>query len=563
MASKSTAQKLDDFSAQSSRLDIDIVRGLQEASIRTADIKWPDRRYYDDPTRFFLEILSLRPWSLQIEIMEAVRDFERVAVSSCHKIGKSLTEACLAFWWWAALPDSRVVMSATTAYQIKNVVWREVRTRARWASRGVCYHCRMLEQERISRRGFDDGRGIVCPHGTPITEEVHLDPAHGLLALDMRQIVGFTGRDAEAVAGVSSPNLLYLLDEASGIPDEIYAAIEGNRAGGAKVVLMGNPTRNDGEFYEAFHTKDYKRIMVSAYDCPNVKAGWRAVPGTMTRGWLEQKKEDWGEDSPEFIVRALGKFAVGEAGKTMSLALVTEAVDRWYETPFEGRLFIGVDVAGPGLQGDETCFAVRRGFKINNVNAHRGLTEDGILANLLGLISDNQQPGDVVPMVIVDAEGDVGTDVYRALRSYSEENPKAFQLKGLKASQKAVKRPTVYDTIRDDMWANFVRWIKAGGAIPDDDKLRKEMHLPVWVQAPNSAKLKLEPKESLRKKLKRSPDRAEACELCCWEPSNMDDEEPGQVQPMAQPPKAVTVHEENDETIEAMDPYGGMDAWSR
>jgi hypothetical protein len=561
VASKTSATKLEDFNAySSSRFDLDIVRGLEEASVRTGNITWPDRRYFNNPARFFLEILSLRPWSEQIRVAEAILEHERVTVATCHKMGKSLLEACLALLWWACMPDSRVVMTATTAYQIKNVVWREVRARGRWASRGICFHCRKVEEERIARQGFSDNNTPTCPHGTPITEEIHLDPAHGIIAEDMRQIVGFTGRDAEGVAGVSSPNLLYLLDEASGIPDDIYAAIEGNRAGGAKICLFGNPTKNEGEFYESHHSKNYHRITISAFDCPNVKAGWNAIPGTVGRSWVEQKKEDWGEDSPDYKVRVLGKFAIGEEGKTMSLALVSEAIDRWYDLPFEGRLFIGLDVAGDGMQGDETVFAFRRGNKIQALDANRGLTPEGILARLLGSLEKYRLARDEVPIVVLDAEGDIGNAVHGELRRYSEACPDSFIVYPVRSSQKATKMAIVYDTIRDDMWANFVRWIRQGGAVPEDDKLRREMQAPSWIQSAKSSKMKLEPKDLLRKRLKRSPDRAEACELSCWEPS--DAESSVEDRKTEQRKVAATPHEAYEETVEAMNPYQGADPWS-
>lgn len=559
MGLKMSGSKLDDFAAYSLTLDEGVNRGLREAASRTDAVTWPDRRYYQDPRLFFLEILALRPWAKQIEIAEAVRDNERVTVATCHKIGKSLTEACLAFWWWASLPDSRVVMTATTAYQIKNIVWREIHARGRWAKQGVCYHCRKLEEERQARRGFSGESEIVCPHGTPITNEIHLDPAHGILAEDLRQIVGFTGRDAEAVAGVSSPNLLYLLDEASGIPNEIYAAIEGNRAGGAKLCLMGNPTQNEGEFFESHHTKDYCRIQVSALEVPNVIEGWRVIPGLATRSWVEQKKIDWGEDSPDYLIRVLGKFAVGDQGKTISLAMVSAAVDRWYDTPFEGRLFIGLDVAGAGMQGDETVFAFRRGLKILEFRAHRGLNEEGILVNLLGYLQEFKVKGDDVPVVVLDAEGDVGNAVNGELRRYSEEHPGEFELVSLKVSQKAVKMPLVYDTIRDDSWANFVRWIRKGGSFPDNDKLRREVQCPAWVQAPNSSKMKLEPKPILRKRLGRSPDHAEAAMLSTWEPGGLESSESRKAEQA--PQQKPTVHDEYDTTVQAMNPYDGVDPW--
>src|SRR5204862_354817 len=146
-----------------------------------------------------------------------------------------------------------------------------------------------------------------CPHSVVIEEEPGELARTGLKSVDFREIVGFTAREAEAVAGISGRNLLYILDEASGIPDEIYEAIEGNRAGGARVVLLGNPTKTTGEFFDAFHAKArfYKTITVSSEQTPNVVTGRDEIPGLATRAWIEEKREEWRPDSALYKVRVL------------------------------------------------------------------------------------------------------------------------------------------------------------------------------------------------------------------------------------------------------------------
>lgn len=41
-------------------------------------------------------------------------------------------------------------------------------------------------------------------------------------------------------------DLLFILDEASGIPEPIFEAVEGNRAGGAKVIMFQQPYEHVG-----------------------------------------------------------------------------------------------------------------------------------------------------------------------------------------------------------------------------------------------------------------------------------------------------------------------------
>src|SRR6185436_14604519 len=52
----------------------------------------------------------------------------------------------------------------------------------------------------------------------------------------------------ERVAGFSG-NILYVLDEASGIPDEVHEVVSTNPGG--TVVMISNPTRTSGAFYDS------------------------------------------------------------------------------------------------------------------------------------------------------------------------------------------------------------------------------------------------------------------------------------------------------------------------
>ena len=153
-----------------------------------AEERWPSPRYQSDPVAFFREVLGVEPWEKQVEICEAVRDHKRVAVASGHKVSKSHTDAGIALWFYCSFPDARVVMSSVTSRQVDQILWRELRMmRAR------------------SKREIDG--------------DMHELARSGFKAPDFREIVGFTAREAEAVAGISGSNLLYILDEASGIPE--------------------------------------------------------------------------------------------------------------------------------------------------------------------------------------------------------------------------------------------------------------------------------------------------------------------------------------------------------
>lgn len=520
----------------------DLVESLNTMLDAASRIRFPSDRYQHDPAQFCRDILGVEPWSKQIEILEAVRDNPRVAVASGHKVGKSASAAMVALWYFCSYRDARVVMTSTTSRQVDQILWREVKMlRARG---GRCVDCKREDpdQHRILR---------PCPHSALVDGDIGELARTGLKSNDFREIVGFTAREAEAVAGVSGSNLLYIADEASGIPEEIFAAIEGNRAGGAKIVLFSNPTQNSGEFFEAFHGKKkfYCTKTISSEESPNVVEGRNVIPGLATPEWIEEKRLEWGEQSPLFIVRVKGGFALKEDGKIFSIHAIGEAEKRWHETPDSGRLFIGLDPAGESGSGDETVFALRRGMKVLKLLAQLGLNEDQHLGYLLRVIKDHALPRET-PVVVLDREGSIGSKVAALLRIYADQNPGSFELVTVRASDRAMRQPMVYDRMRDELTANLEAWMRDGGAIPEDAKLALELHQFEWKMHVNG-RLKITPKDLIRKAIGRSPDRYDAVALSVWEPLSLKDGAP--------PAPPTDVQQTPPSSV--MDPYAGSDAW--
>jgi hypothetical protein len=525
----------------------DILQRQHEIVTRT---RFPSPVYQRDPIAFFRNILGVEyVWPKQAEIIEAVRDFARVAVCAGHKVSKSHTAAGIALWWYCSWNDARVVMSSTTARQVDQILWRELRMMR--ARAGRCVECKQADP---------DGHVIraPCEHSGLIEGELGDLARTGLKSDDFREVVGFTAREAEAVAGISGNRLLYIIDEASGVPDLIFEAIEGNRAGGAHLVLLGNGTRNEGEFYEAFHSKSglYKTIRVSSEETPNVQQRRVVIPGLATYEWVEEKKLEWGVNSPIYAVRIKGEHATYEQGKIFSLHAIGQSQERWHETPATGRLYIGVDPAGESGMGDETCFCVRRGLKQLALQPHLGLNDEQILVHLLQLITVHKLPRET-PVVVIDREGSIGYKLYKRLQQFLEENPNAFELVALSASNAAFRQAHLYDRVRDELVANLEQWLRDGGALLEDDKLVRELHAFKYT-ATIKGRLKVTSKEIIRKEIGRSPDRFDATTLSVWEPLSLQPDVP-------QGAAAVAVQEAEaaGNASRVMDPYSAMKVWRR
>jgi hypothetical protein len=516
-------------------------------------IRFPSPRYQADPVAFFREIIGVEPWSRQVDVIEAIRDHKRVAVRAGHKVSKSHTFAGIALWYFCSFPDARVVMTSTTARQVDSILWRELRMML--ARSGRCVACKLADPEGHHIRK-------PCPHSGMIEEEPGELARTGLKSVDFREIVGFTAREAEAVAGVSGRNLLYLADEASGIPDEIFEAIEGNRAGGAGIAMFSNPTRNEGEFYEAFHSKAhlYKTLTISSAESPNVIEGREIIPGLATREWIDEKTREYGESSAWISIRVKGVHAEKEVGKIFPIHVIDLAEKRWHDASLAGRLVIGLDPAGDSGTGDETAFAARRGLKVLKIEVHIGLSEEAHLVHLLSLITALKVPREK-PVVIVDREGAVGSRVYGYLEAHAERT-KAFELVGMRSSSKlAVREKRIYDTLRDELAGSLELKFREGLGIPEDVKLEKDLHALTW-EPRRDGRIKLVEKKKIKKLLGRSPDRYDALALCAWEPLELEDEEdelPSSVQAARSGMRST--NEDEDDDNERIDPYDAMDPW--
>lgn len=533
----------------------DLQRMLRNMLVRSTLVHFPSTKYQRDPVRFFREVLGVEPWSRQVEIINAVRDHQRVAICSGHKIGKSACIAGLALWYYCSFIDARVIMSSTTSRQVDQILWRELRMMR--ARSGRCVECKRADPD-----GFVIPR--PCPHSALIDGEQGELARTGLKSVDFREIFGFTAREPEAMAGISGRNLLYLIDEASGVPDEIFEALEGNRAGGARIVLMSNGTRNEGEFFEAFTSKLelYFTLRISSEETPNVVRDEEVIPGLATRAWIEEKKREWGPDSPLYLVRVKGQHATNEEGRIFSLARIAEAEQRWYDTPEVGRLFIGIDPAGESGSGDETVFCVRRGLKMLSLTPYLGLSAEMHLVYLLAMLKRPLLLPRERAVVVIDGDGSVGSRLAGAMRNYLDEHDGAFELIVVRGGErpKGEKARRVYAHQRDQLAGNFDDWLKEGGTLLEDTKLERELHALEWHESPQNAKLSVTSKPELRKLLGRSPDRYDAAALSVWEPASLRDDVP--LPPSAPRSHARTLEPELH-AVPTLDPYAGGGVWGK
>lgn len=485
-----------------------------EVAAAKTERSWPSPEWLSKgPEAFARKVFGLKKfWKGQRAIFDAVTSNKNVTIRSGHKCGKTLALAIVALWWFCCQAEAVVALAAPGESQLNKTLYREIKKLLRLADRRGW----KIADPRDISVGVRRGVRCVDPDGTE------------------RVLFGVIATKAEGAAGVSGSKVLLIVDEASGVRDAFFEAFgtsnasDGSEGVEVKRVYISNPTRTTGEFARSHRSpkSEFFKVHLSSEETPNALGDVEgSIPGLAGPGWLEQIARVYGKDSAYYKVRAKGEFVVGEDGKILSEKLLEDAESRWLDfsrignDKRLGRLFIGVDPAGPGQGGDRSGFAVRRGQMAFEVYGKKGLSAEAHLTEVRALCQRyRHKHGELPPVVIVDRDGSVGADVYAVLRAYARAHPTEMQVFGFRGSEGARRWPDLYMLARDELYASGYRWFFEGGAIPHDESLHDELHFPEWHSDKSGAHLFATPKKMFREELERSPDLADALLLAVWEP---------------------------------------------
>lgn len=492
---------------------------VERRRAQASRITWPDGRYRTDPVSFFRDVLDRELWDEQARWVQAAAvDDARVSVVSGHKTGKTLGEAGLALLFWGSYSPIRVFLFAPKIEHIEKVaLWKEIR--ALYQNSGRCKACRAKEHAACSHELglWNCEPQEPCAWCSPLgpLDWWNEDPTTGLRSADgRREILAYTARDVDALGGLSGPKMVFIFDEAGGVKQAFFEAMHGNAAGGVTWIMAGNPLHTSGEQYDAHHTKKhlYTHVQeISSESTPNVKLGIKVIPGLATREWCELRKADWGADSSAWMIRGLGKFPRYEPGQLLRIDEIAASNERWNNTPFKGRLQIGVDVA---FTGDDAAIAPRRGYKISEIKAFTGTTPSALADEVAHVARSLRERHEQKPIVTYDAQGKTGRDFGAELRRYEDE----LEIVPCYGSGRP-KDPRRYYMRRDELAHGFAWWVKRGGALPPDAKLEGEIARTVAAPVSKTdGRARVPANEDIKKILGRSPDRRNACELACTDP---------------------------------------------
>ena len=431
--------------------------------------------YVDDPVTWVAQRTGEHLWSKQREIAASVVANKRTAVKASHAVGKSFLAARLIAWWMDVHPpgEAFVVSTAPTFRQVQAVLWREVgKAFRKAAANGYTLPGRLNQTEWLI------GSELVGYGRKPADQDEH----------------GFQGIHARYV--------LVILDEACGIPRQLWTAVEAITTGpDCRILAIGNPDDPATEFGEVCKRPGlWNIITVPAASTPNFTG--EAVPAYMRPllvepQWAADLKTSRGETSPEYTSKVLAEFPDSSSDTLIPYGWIERARER--DLIPGPTVELGVDVARYGT--DESVIYRRQ----------------GPVARLLGTFG--QQPTTETTGRVIAALRETGASLAK-VDGVGVGGGVVDQLAELGypvADMQAGARPNDPDTFvnaRAEWYWGLRQRFEVGDIDidPDDAELAAQL-AQIKYKYTSRGQLQIESKDDMKKRGLSSPDRADALML--------------------------------------------------
>lgn len=447
----------------------------------------------DGIVRFVRNVLRVEPTPYQADVLRMLVRHKRVAVFAPHGVGKTALSAWVTLWAICAFQtDVKVVTTASAWRQVKHYTWPEIRL---WASR--------MDTTALGMPPLRRGREI-------------LDTA---INFGNRQAFAVASDNPALIEGAHASTLVYVFDEAKSIPVGVWDAAEGafsnagNEAGAeAYALAISTPGERSGRFYDICARKPG----LEDWFVRHITLDEGIAAGRVSRTWAEQRRTLWG-DSAVYQNRVLGEFADSSEENLIPLSWVDKAIERWRacEGKGDGSVFIGCDPAYKGE--DQTAIATLCGSVLEGVE--------------LFSRQDTMQTANLVEARIrvrkaaltgVDVIG-VGAGVFDRLKEMK------MRVLAVNVAQKAAwangkpmtdaSGQLTFVNLRAALWWMLREALDPNGsvllALPPDDRLIGDLTAPKWDYR-SGGQIEVESKDSMRERIGRSPDSADALALALY-----------------------------------------------
>lgn len=443
--------------------------------------------YADHPVHFVVDLIRAQPDAEQARILQSVADNPMTSIRSGHGVGKSAVEAWTIIWFMATRPFPKIPCTAPTQHQLFDILWAEV---SKWLRNNPALEREFVwTKEKLYLKGYPEEWFAVAR----------------------------TATKPDALQGFHADNVLYIIDEASGVKDNIFEPVLGALSTpGARLLMCGNPTQLTGFFYDSHHKNrgSYSTFHIDARNSPRVSQDFVNTIVTM-----------YGEDSDVFRVRVAGEFPKAEDDVFIPLSLVEKSImTEFTERKRPDSIHIGCDVARFG--DDKTVIGYKIDERVLFHKKRRGQdlmkTADDIIALGEELVRKYKYDRKI-PVKIDD--GGLGGGVTDRLRQIKRNDPERFwwlEIFPVKFGTR-IKHHYYHDSTSYMMGIvkKLLMPFDEDGKpkpveliLPDDNDLVAQLSTRKYSMTENS-KIRVESKEVVKKAGRPSPDEADCLLLLC------------------------------------------------
>ncbi len=437
-------------------------------------------RWIENPVAFVREVFGAEPDAWQADVLMAFPSKKRIAMKANKGPGKSTVLAWMLWNFIATRPDANIICTSISGDNLKDGLWKEAAT---WFAKSKLLQSLFvmtstrIEAKHSPKTWFASAR--TWPKGGSAQEQ------------------------ADSLAGFHANFLLFLIDEAGGIPDAVMAAAEGGLAGHGecKMVIAGNPTHREGPLFRACTTESKLWHTVEITGDPDDPKRAPRVPIE----WCREQIEKYGRDNPYVLVNVFGQFPPYSFNALIGDDEVRDAMGRMYretDVANDPRI-LGIDVARMG--DDMSVIAKRQGRQIYPLIRRRNVPDGQTGARLANRIWTEFN----ADAAFIDATGGFGLTWHDCLHDLGRATiPVGF-------AQKATADERYFNR-RAEMAFGFIQWIKEGGALPARDQEGSAELAKALVNTNftfKGDKLILEDKDDVKAKIGHSPDEFDACIL--------------------------------------------------
>ena len=431
------------------------------ASAQQTILRWRN----GGPALFAEEVLGAKPTDQQWQASRAIVERRRVTIRSGHGTGKSAFMAWCVLWFLSCYYPCKVPCTAPTGHQLSDVLWAEI----------ALWHRKM--KERVPELGaefeWSSERFSLASH-----------PQESFA-------VARTSRPErpEALQGFHSENVLFLIDEASGVPEAVFQVAEGALSTeGTFVVMAANPTREEGYFYDSHHRmRDrWAALHWDGEDSPLV-----------SKQYVDDMRAKYGVDSPIYQVRVKGSFVTAADG-VIPLALCIAAQERDVARTPGSEIRWGLDVA---RFGDDSTALAKRAGNVQLEPSKEWFGKD--LMQTVGILKMEYDAAKEKPdAIMVDVIG-IGAGVVDRGKEIG------LPVVGINVAESA-SADERYARLRDELWFEGREWLERRDCkLAADDALVGELTTAKYSILSNG-KIKVEGKDEMKKRGVASPNRADA-----------------------------------------------------